>query len=190
MAEKGETKKEEIRGKLLYKGKSGRYYDTINGQKKMITLIIFSMGVFLTYAICSIIFQITIAGSIILLEALLFFLIGILLLLLYAVGGIDIDGIYENGISSAHHTLIEYLKGKTFHPYNTISKVGYGIKKDEHSRFLSIYLNNESIPGIRAYYDKDYKNDFYKELIKVLRNKCPDIPWVKIEWESLPFTRG
>jgi len=108
-------------------------------------------------------------------------------LVIFALGGFDIDGVYENGISSCCHTLYAYIKKETFHPYKNITKIGTGtrILKGKKSQFIVIYEYNSKQPTIPNYTEDEYKNDFYQELIKTLKQRCQHAKWEEVDWYSL-----
>ncbi len=184
--------KENVRGKLKYKGITGEFYDTISGQIKVVIFLIFSIALMITFTYCTIIFKWTLIGSSIFGATIWIFFMIIFIILLHAGGGIEINGIYELGISSAMHNLGDCLMKKTFHRYENITKIGYGnhtFTGGLKTSFISIYENNENEPSAPAFHKYRFKNDFYNKLIKTLKQKCPNAKWVKIEYASLPFTK-
>ena len=179
------------RGQLLYKGETGKHYDTIRGKIGVFIANFFSICLMITFAYLTVRYSWMMAGSSILLLLIWIYFACIFLLLLFACGGIDISGIYENGISSAHHHLIDFLFRKTFHKYEDITKIGYGTlnRYGKNINFLTFYEKNLKKPSITCFREDKYTNDFYKKLISTLKEKVSNIEWVEIDYRSLPFTR-
>jgi len=103
------------------------------------------------------------------------------------------DQIYENGVSSFIHTIIDYYKGETFTPFKDITKIewGYGTTRaapNKPFRFLAIYKNNEN-KHTTIFTDKYYINNFFEILIKTLKEKCPNVPWIQVDYNSLPWPK-
>ena len=101
--------------------------------------------------------------------------------------------IYENGISSSAHSYFEYRAGKTFHLYKDITMLGWGhgisrLHEVQNFKFIVIYKNNNSRHST-AFTDYNIVNDFFDQLIKVLKQKCPNVPWVQVDWKSLPLPK-
>lgn len=176
------------RGQLLYTGIHGKkYYDNLKSAKRRLwsNLFLFLFSMFM--AIISLLGHFWIFGSS--MYAFVIWLFIVFILLLGLIGwGPEIDGIYENGITNHLTLLSEYLRGKSFHPFNNITKIGYGIRNDlgKTSSFIVIYENNSLHPTVRNFTEAEYKNDFYQVLVKTLREKCPNAVWEKVDWDKLP----
>jgi hypothetical protein len=101
--------------------------------------------------------------------------------------------VYENGLSSSTHSYFEYRAGKTFHYYKDITMIGWGygidnfLRKDSF-RFLVIYKNNSNRHST-IFTDLYKVNDFFDQLIIILKQKCPNVPWVQVDWKSLPLPK-
>ena len=83
-----------------------------------------------------------------------------------------LDIIYENGISSS---LGPFL------PFSEIDKIAYG-KIDDGSNFIQLFSKTRSwkiCPDIR---ENKFKNNYYEQAIQILKQKCPNVPWVEMEW--------
>jgi len=179
------------RGKLLYIGIKGTSTDTKKGKLFgflesifiFIIILIVSLGIWSGYLV-----------SLIPLPLIIDYMIPvpcliIALFILYITGSLEIDGIYENGLTHRWTTLTETLKGDVFHSYDNITKIGYGIeyKSKNNSPFIIIFENNSKFPTVRSYSKNDYKNDFYHRLLEILKNKCPKVKWEKIDLYNLPY---
>ena len=182
----GELRMSNNRGRILCEGRINQWTDTVSGQWKMffkfvsliVILILMLIGIFSGVLVLTINLNgylnyldvIPIVGSIFLL---LYFLI-------YAIG-FETDAIYENGITSICTNLIDKIKHESFIEYVRIKLVGYGTigshKFFEGKEFLAVFSDN-----IVLTYINRYVNDFFDEMINILRKKCPHVPWVKMEW--------
>lgn len=175
-------------GKLLYKGVRGTYLDTVRGHVKMFVSAVLNFC-FLIVAVLFVTFSLGWRpyGSMIVPMVMIIGIIVIFSMVIFALGGFDIDGIYDNGISSCCHTLYAYIKKETFHSYKNITKIGTGtrILKGKKSQFIVIYEHNSKQPTIPNYTEAEYKNDFYQKLIEILKQKCPHAKWEEVDWYSL-----
>jgi len=182
----------QIRGRLLYKGIQGNWRDTIKTQKKqflecffifLISLVI-SISIWTNFLVFPRIPQVV--GYIAPIPVLI-----LTIFLIEISGGFEVDGIYENGITNSMTTLTEKIGGKGFHPYSKITKVGYGneYKRKGNSEFIVVYENNSRLPTVRSYTKTKYKNDFYEKLKTVLKQKCPNVPWTKIDLYKISYWR-
>lgn len=102
------------------------------------------------------------------------------------------DRIYENGIESCRHTIIDRMRGNVFHRYDEISLLGYGEKLFNSGvtrRFVLIYTNNKEKRETGFVETDAYpcKNGFFDVLLETLQEKCPDIEWVDATWDDFPY---
>ncbi len=97
-----------------------------------------------------------------------------------------LDAIYEKGISSTEHTIIDFILGRTFHRYEDIRKVRICREHlDENTIWLEIkiYEKNRKKPAtkyvekIENGKPKYYKNKFLERLIDTLKKECPNAKW-------------
>ncbi len=120
----------------------------------------------------------------------MFSLTGIMMLIYTSDISFSIDEIYEDGISSYSHTFKDYVKKNTFHYYEDIKKISHGEyldKKDGRKwRFLILYTINLNKPTT-LFNEKNYTNNFFNELLDVLRSKCLYAEWVPGKWEDRPI---
>lgn len=131
----------------------------------------------------------------------------VLLISLYAlyITPFTLNAIYENGVSSVNHTLIDFIKRRTFHRYDDIRKIEVWNKKSENGtrmqKKILIYENDSNKPSLTfTEFIKNgstyaYKNDFLNVLEKHLKDKCPNAKWIvkseplsKEEEEFIDFT--
>ncbi len=179
------------RGKLLYRGIQGRWDDTIEAQRFGLLTYVTGCIVGLLLAIFAVIGTGTIMGS-----PLLGFLIPFIIFLfcfpfVIAMGGLEIDGIYENGITNRNDYLFKRLYAKSFHRFENITKIGYGQYTWDNviKNFIIIYEDNSLSPACGSFNDKDFKNDFYERLVETLKEKCPNAIWKKVDFFSIPRSK-
>ena len=87
-----------------------------------------------------------------------------------------IDAVYENGISST------YTPFTTFHEIN---KIGYGTFKTKNYgdvKFIKCFSKHKMWRKTPSIEDVDYKNDYFEKATEILKQRCPEVPWVKMEW--------
>lgn len=189
-------RKKDERGKLLYLGVMNRWKDTIKGQIKMFikVCVFICIAFFVLYIVLLpgahvgsrqydyILRPMTIA-------AMLF--VFFILFLVISIIGFELDRIYENGITTRNTSMLEKIRGKIFHPYKNIIKIGYGEHQfsDGRSEFIAVYENDTKKPAIPCFLKMYYKNDFYNRLIETLKNNCPNVSWEKVSWSEIPFSR-
>lgn len=101
------------------------------------------------------------------------------------------DAIYEKGITTFYHSLIETLRGYNFHPWQNISKIEVGehIDKILHKTSEYIILYEKSRPQATTIIEgSDYVNDFMEKLKDALKKNCSYAVWVEgptIDWFPL-----
>jgi hypothetical protein len=174
-------KKTENRGQIIYIGKHGKsYYDSIKGMKRRFYFLIFILLFTISMEILAIMGYFAQPVIWILIFFIIFFMVAI------SGWGLEIDAIYENGITNCITPLHEYLKGKSFHPFENITKIGYGYNQRRGSKFIVLYECHSLSPTVRNFTEIEYKNDFYQRLIETLKKKCPNAKWKKVVWDELP----
>ena len=177
-----------IRGKLLYQGIQGRYDDTISGTRKVFGTYVFGCLVAILVAIGGLLEIGTIGGS-----YLGACFIGFLLFLLcspfvYAIGGHEIDGIFENGITNRYSNLLDRVTGKSFHKFDDITMIGYGqyTWRGHIKNFVMIFENNSPYPACGSFNVYVFKNDFYERVVETLKMKCPNVKWQRVDFFKFP----
>ncbi len=104
---------------------------------------------------------------------------------IYAIG-LEIDAIWEKGISSYYSHTVENIMGRDFLPYDDISKVYYGehgVYNKEDTEYLVLVKKGENRPywnGVH-FTEKNYDNGFYKKLKKAIKKNAPQAEWIKVD---------
>lgn len=168
----------ENRGNLLFQGKKGSSADTIEGQKKIFNFY------FLMSCLFTVLFVLALTGSNLFAKLALF---GILLLfcwvMIFIAAGFEIDGIFEKGITFMSSNLFEKRKGHSFHRYEDITHIYYGIIKTANgeSRYLRIVGKNLSDRKRDGDYicENLFLNDYFIRLQKTLEEKCCKAEWIE-----------
>lgn len=93
--------------------------------------------------------------------------------------GLEVDGIYEKGVSNVRATLVESRRGKGYVPYESITSIKLE-SRDTAEGVIDVLIINSGepeAPALRPFSDYGYKNDFWKRLIQALRVHCPTAIW-------------
>ncbi|TET91932.1 MAG: hypothetical protein E3J35_00255 [Methanomassiliicoccales archaeon] len=93
--------------------------------------------------------------------------------------GMEVDGIYEKGISSRQTTLFGHLRGKGFVPYDSITAIRLeriDTPKGTTEK-ITIYGRDSDRPAIDPFMNTRYKNDFWNRLKNALRTNCRNAKW-------------
>lgn len=168
--------------KLLHIGLRGVREDTIKGRKKYIMEAMILLFIAIFFLIAVVVMGGTIAGSEIC--ALLLFLSIVLLLIwgLNRILGGEIDGIYENGLTHRYTTFIDRLKGENFHYYHDIVKIRYGVTKSAKGITNYVRFLKKGKFRYSPYFCENlYINDYYNNLIEILKVKCPNAKWKRLD---------
>ncbi len=174
-------KKEVNKGKELARGLYGRpWLDSVEGQRRKffeaIVLDMICIVMFILYYE-KIIVNTDPKNNMIMLGVLIIFIISIIATYIYNPNRWDIlDILYENGLSGI---------GAPFAYYSEVEMIAYGRKPHSGKRFLQIFIKGRSWQKSPTYVDGDYINDFFERAIEILKEKCPDVPWVEMEWQEL-----
>jgi hypothetical protein len=94
--------------------------------------------------------------------------------------GMEVDGIYEKGISSRQTTLFGHLRGKGYVSYDSIA----AIKLDKIDGpkgpidRITVYVGDSEKPAIDPFWNTRYKNDFWDRLKRALRTECSNAKWI------------
>jgi hypothetical protein len=99
--------------------------------------------------------------------------------------GMEVDGIYEKGLSSGQTNLIEHLKGLGFVPFDTITSVRIDRRNTPRgaTEIIRVYSGESEKPSGR-FVEMWYKNDFWIRLKQILRTRCPNAKWIVGDWLS------
>jgi hypothetical protein len=181
------------RSKLLYMGITGKYDDTLKGQvfrfAGTVALLLVTL-IFVWLSLEGYIYFEPFKSKIY--AALIFSVPAILIitwLFISPLYGLEVDAIYENGITNRHTALSQRIMGKSFQPFESISSIGYGktIFNGKEIEFVIPFEKKYSRLGIRPYTNikNKYKNNFYTTLITILKEKCPAAKWIEVKWENL-----
>ena len=83
--------------------------------------------------------------------------------------------IYENGLSATD---------APFLPFSEVKVIGEGRvpERNDKSRFIVAVSKDRNWKHNVIYEEADFVNDFYEEARHLLKQKCPEVPWVKMEW--------
>ena len=98
--------------------------------------------------------------------------------------------IYEKGVSSDGHTIIDKVFGYTFHPFPNITRIGYGThhlpSQGIDSEFIVIYEASRR-RATTSFRSVAFEDNFIDILKRVLTEKCPDAEWVEVDFNSLSW---
>ncbi|UCE06930.1 MAG: hypothetical protein JSW07_02505, partial [bacterium] len=99
---------------------------------------------------------------------------------------LSIHAIYTNGISSVQHTIIDHLRDKTFQPYGSIKKIGFGksVKEGKEFRFIVVYTEDMTKP-VAIFNGFNIIDDFLNKLEQALKQNCPNASWVEMKCEDI-----
>ena len=126
MLRRCDTLKRKERGKLVHIGETGNgAYDSIKGAKIRLYEGVFMLFVVIVLAIESLRGNISLYGSNMTAFYIWSMFIGFFAIALYGWAP-EVDGIYENGLTAHTTLLITYLRDRSFHPFEEITKIGYG----------------------------------------------------------------
>jgi hypothetical protein len=93
--------------------------------------------------------------------------------------GMEVDGIYEKGISSRQTTLFGHLRGKGFVSYDSIAAIGLDKVDGPKGPIerITVYIRDSDKPAIDPFMNTRYKNDFWNQLMNALRTNCRNAKW-------------
>ena len=174
------------RGRLLYVGSTGHPIDdSIRAQAHALWALASLFGIFLAIGVVMSLTTLIIPGipnhSI---GKILFWIIwslGLIVPLFLALRiGLEIDGIYEKGVSNGRTTLIEHLRGKGFLPYESITaiRVEKEVTPAGPVDSITLFAEGKEEPAIVPFVNREYKGDFWARLENSLHINCPDADWV------------
>lgn len=172
------------RGKLIYTGIMGKDGDSKQSAKRNFLILLSFTIIFFISIPCTLLGIITIAGSSGLAFIFNLFVFLVLLYFLFFVPGtgLEIDAIYENGISHRYTTLFDRLRNENFHYYEDITNIEYGTTKTikGKSNYIRFFKYGERNSRMPYFCENMYKNDFYDRLIETLEENCPNAKWKEI----------
>ncbi len=79
--------------------------------------------------------------------------------------------IYENGISTSFSPFLSF---------SDVDEIGYGIQVDG-GRFIELFSRKRPWKKCPLVREREYANEFFLFLIRILKEKCPNVPWKKYE---------
>ncbi len=80
--------------------------------------------------------------------------------------------IYENGLSDGFTPFLHFSE---------INKVGFG-KKKNGSRFIQTFSKKKHWKESPALEETEFEGNNYDKAVKIIKQKCSDIPWEEMEW--------
>ncbi len=166
------------KGKILARGvTSKQYLNSQEGQRNAFFKFLFAtiLSIFvILYMFLPIIWgPKEVAGLVLMLFVLFFSILG---MWTYRPSGWnDLNVIYENGLSAID---------ASFLPFSEVKVIGEGRVPDRNdkSRFIVAVSKDGNWKHNVIYEEADFLNDFYEEARHLLKQKCPDVPWVEMEW--------
>ncbi len=101
-------------------------------------------------------------------------------------GGLEIDAIYEDGVTNERSTFLDRIFGKSYVRFEDIEIIGYGkeLEDDDEVSFVAM-MSNEKRLLMKPLADVGYEDDFFDYLIETLKAKCKDAEWIEVEWKNL-----
>ena len=173
------------RGKLLHQGKTGMSGDTINSQIQINLTLLIIASIFLTIFISSFYISFTAGDSSpgYLLKIMSIFMSSLLFYYFIMGGGLEIDGIFQNGITLQTPSLIAKLRGRTFHCYSDISLIYYGRTETRNGQTNYLRIVGLYLPDRRKASDficeNLYENDYYERMWNALEKNCSNVEWIE-----------
>lgn len=94
--------------------------------------------------------------------------------------GLEVDGIYEKGVSNVRATLVESRRGEGFVPYESITSIKLESRDTTEGvvDVLTIYSSEPPAPAMRPFSNYGYRNDFWNRLIQTLQTHCQGAKWL------------
>lgn len=174
------------RGPLCYIGKTGNPIDeSVQAQKRAFAASMILFGV------VSLLMALWATGYIHLRDQTYDFMLvaGIAVLMIAFLGyglslGFEVDAIYGNGIANRATTLIDKIRGRDFAPFGDIKTVRQGIIETKEGEVEFLGVVGDRGPLLQRFYNREYINDFYSNLVREIRTKCPDCVWEEVETEG------
>ena len=172
------------RGRLVTKGVLRTAKDSVTAQALGIPLIIIGLIIIWAFFINNLDFELL---SVRILVVMSLFLVTIVFLSIIYITGLETDAIYELGASNRDTSLLDKILGRTFQPFKSIVAIKYG-KTDWFNQgrvyFIALIDRNKG-QILRPYLDIDYKNNFFNDLLRYIKKKCPNAKWILVKYENL-----
>ncbi|MCK4456347.1 MAG: hypothetical protein KAW39_01255 [Thermoplasmata archaeon] len=171
------------RGPLCYIGKTGNPIDeSVQAQKRAFAASMILFGV------VSLLMALWATGHIHLRDQTYDFVLvaGIAVLMIAFLGyglslGFEVDAIYGNGITNRDTTLIDRIRGRTFTSFADIKTIRLITTERIDGVLESLEIVGDRGPLLRRFHNREYINDFYSNLVREIRTKCPDCVWEEVE---------
>lgn len=159
------------KGDLLFKGISkNSKLNSIPKQKRRI-IIEFSLSIYSIFLI-----SYFLLNNIYLFLIIFFVFLEIFLILDIYLTPISIYGIYSEGISSAEHSILDYINNRTFYYYKNIEKIKLSkIEKNGKMQRVVNIFSNKNKSSLLTFNERFIKNNFIERLINILKEKRPDL---------------
>jgi hypothetical protein len=175
------------RGRVVIEGKTGAFTDSV-GVQGIAFIILLGFLVFIAALVVrSIQGHTTVLGSNVLAAVTLSLFGGFFLVIMNLIG-FETNRIYENGVTTGTTTLIQFLRGESFQAFDRIDRVGIGrvtIKGFVKDSEFIVLFDRERGQTLRPFISSSYRDDFYRALVWMLEQKCPEVTWTQIRWEDL-----
>lgn len=183
------SKKETYRGLILKVGEKGSIGDTIRGRRKRflagVVLLALSFGPLLLTGTPYFAPENPFVPGFV--EVLASALLPVLVfLILNLQSGLEMDCIYENGITNRRSTLVDIILRRSFAPFQEIKVIRHGREPFEGKdvAFVGLMTEDGSLL-LPPFVDSGYKNDFFDFLVTQLKKRRPDAEWLEISWQDL-----
>jgi hypothetical protein len=123
------------------------------------------------------------------------------LMLVVNLVGIEVDAIYERGLSNGDATLWEALTARGFQEFGEISRIGMVTDPGTGREGLVLFAGPGMKIRLRPFWNS-FSDDFYDDLKGVLKRRCPSANWVFVPldknlkrrvmtwWEALRTSPG
>ena len=100
--------------------------------------------------------------------------------------GLEMDCIYENGITNRRSTLLDRILRRSFAPFQEIKVIGHGreLFEGKYVAFVGLKAEDGSLL-LPPFVDSGYTNHFFDLLVTQLKKRCPDAEWLEISWQDL-----
>jgi hypothetical protein len=101
-------------------------------------------------------------------------------------GGLDIDAIFEDGVTNERSTVLDRILGKSYVRFEDVEIIAYGkeVEDDDEISFVAL-MSTEKRLLIKPFADVRYEDDFFDFLIGTLRTKCESADWMEVRWKDL-----
>ena len=175
----------EKRGKMLMRGVLETTKDRVSTQVGAIVLGTLALIVFWLFILNNIesrpIYDKILIWIVLILITIVYFVFGLL------ITGFEIDAIYELGITNRHTALHDKLLGRTFQRFESIAMIKYG--KTEWFNLgkvdFIVLIDRDKGQILRPFLALNYKNNFFRALLRQIREKNPDAKWIPVKYQDI-----